>query len=422
MPRLTDRKIKSLKPKKHRYEVSDTDIRGLHVRVSPHGTRSFVLVVRYSGSKHPSRRSLGIYPEVTLAEAREKAREWRALVKRGIDPKEEERRVRLAEAAKRACTVAAVAEDYITRKVRKLRSADQIESDVRREIVSRWAERPIASITRGDVIALIRQIADRAPYSARNVFAACRAMFNWALNEDAYGLANNPCAGVRVDEVIGQDREARERVLTDAELRAVWHASVRMGFPWGTCFQLLLLTGCRRSEIAEARWSEFDEAERVLRIRAERVKANGQHIVPLSTVVMDIITSVPRFGGGSPYILSVSGHSPLAGHADAKARLDRLMAEQLGCDPKDFARGGEREFVVHDLRRTVRTRLAKLKVDYVVAELILGHSLAGIHATYDKHGYEDEKREALEKWATALRAIVEAVPTAETPQALAAMT
>src|SRR5262245_37660697 len=120
MTRLTDRKIKSLKPKRTRYDIADSDIRGLHNRVSEHGTKSFFLVIRYPGSKYPARRSLGTYPEVTLAEARDKAREWRGLVHRGIDPKEEERRLRLAEAAKRACTVAAVAEDYITKKVRKL--------------------------------------------------------------------------------------------------------------------------------------------------------------------------------------------------------------------------------------------------------------------------------------------------------------
>ena len=414
MTRLTDRKIKSLKPRRQRYDLADSDIRGLHVRVSELGTKSFVLVLRYPGAKYPARRSIGIYPETTLAEAREKAREWRSLVKRGIDPKEEERRLRVAEASKRSCTVAAVAEDYIAMKVRRLRSAEQIEGDIRREIISRWAERPISSITRGDVIGMVRQISERAPYSARNVYAWARAMFNWTLHEDAYGLGSNPCSGLKVDEVIGQDREARERVLNDAEIRALWRASDRMGFPWGSLFQLLLLTGCRRNEIGDARWSEYDEAERVLRIPRERVKANGQHVVVLSAMAMDIITSLPRISG-SPYILSVSGHTPLAGHADAKRRLDRLMAEELGCKPEDFSRDGERAFVVHDLRRTVRTKLARLKVDYVTAELILGHVLSGIHGVYDKHGYESEKREALELLANHLREVMSSDAMAPLP-------
>jgi integrase len=106
-----------------------------------------------------------------------------------------------------------------------------------------------------------------------------------------------------------------------------------MGYPWGDCFKLLLLTGCRRAEIAEARWSEFDKEARVLRIPAERVKANGQNVATLSDAAMNIILSVPRFEGGQ-YILSASGPSPIAGHADAKARLDRLMAEELGCHPR----------------------------------------------------------------------------------------
>jgi integrase len=410
--RLTDRFIQSLKPEDERYDVSDLDVRGLHIRVSPHGSRTFVLCIRYPGAKYPTRRSLGPYPEVTLSDARDEAIKWRGMVRKGIDPKQEERERRRAEDAKRNHTVAAVAEIYIKHKVSKLKSARQIEADIRREVVTRWGDRPITSITRQDVISMIRAIAQTAPYSARNVYAAVRALFNWSLHEGAYNLAKNPCEGLRVDEIIGEDREARDRVLTDAEIRALWQASTEMGFPWGTLNQLLLLTGCRRAEIAEARWSEFDVAGRVLRIPRARTKTNEQHDVPLSLAAMEILTSVPRFDGGQ-YILSVAGHSPLAGHADSKKRLDRLMAERLGCHAADFRRGGERAFVLHDLRRTVRTRLAHLRVDFITAELILGHSLAGIHGTYDKHKYEAEKREALEKLANHIRELVGNEPTQE---------
>jgi integrase len=405
MTRLTDRKIQSLKPRKRRYDVSDTDIRGLHVRVSELGTKSFVLVVRYPGAKFPARRSLGKYPEMTLAEAREKARQWRSMVSKGIDPKEEQRRLRLADAAKRANTVASVAEAYISKYVRNLKSSDQIEADIRRTVILAWGSRPITAITRGDVRDMIREIGARAPYSARNVFAATRAMFNWALHEDAYGLTANPCADIEIDKVIGQEKMARDRVLSDEEIRALWRACDSLGYPWGSCYKLLLLTGCRRAEISEARWSEFDEGARELRIPRDRTKTNEQHIVPLSAPAMDIIMTAPRISG-SPYILSVSGHSPLAGHGDGKRKLDKLMARDMGCSPADFARGNAKAFVIHDLRRTVRTRLAELKVDFIVAEMILGHTLGGIHGTYNRFGYAAEKRDALEKLAAHIREIV----------------
>jgi integrase len=100
------------------------------------------------------------------------------------------------------------------------------------------------------------------------------------------------------------------------------------------------------------------------------------------------------------------GAAPIVGHSDAKRRIDSGMANELHCHADDFARGGSRAFVIHDLRRTVRTRLAKLKVDFITSELILGHALTGIHAVYDVHKYEDEKRAALQAWADHLQGIV----------------
>jgi integrase len=403
---LTVRKIEALKAKPYRYEIADSEVRGLHVRVSPHGTKSFVLVTRYPGAKHPARRSLGIYGDVTLAEAREKAREWRSMVAKGVDPKAEAKRLRLAEAMKNKNTVGAVAEAFIAAKISKMRCSKQATGEIRREIISRWAERPITEITRSDVVSMVREIGARAPYSARNVFAWTRAMFNWAISEDVYNLTMNPTSGIDADDKIGSRRKPRDRILTDAELRALWRATGKMEYPAGPVIRLLLLTGCRRAEIADAKWSEFDPNDRVLRIPGARTKTdNGQHVVPLSTLAMDLINGLPRING-SPYMFSVSGVSPMVDHSGAKLKLDELMAEELGCSPRDFARGGDRSFVIHDLRRTVRSRLAALKVDFTVAELILGHALGGIHATYNRHTYDEEKREALQRWADHLQAII----------------
>ena len=109
--RLTDRKLQSLKPKSKRYEVMDSDVPGFGVRVSEVGQRSFILIARYPGSANPTRRALGEYPSLSLGEARERAKDWRALIRKGIDPKAEEARLRGLELRKQATTFASVADD-----------------------------------------------------------------------------------------------------------------------------------------------------------------------------------------------------------------------------------------------------------------------------------------------------------------------
>src|SRR5262249_44920355 len=99
---LTDRLLKSLKAKPQRYEVMDNVVRGMGVRVSEHGVKTFVLITRYPGSKNPTRRALGEYGALTLEQARTKAQDWIALVKKGVDPAAEEERARLAELRKQA--------------------------------------------------------------------------------------------------------------------------------------------------------------------------------------------------------------------------------------------------------------------------------------------------------------------------------
>ena len=129
--RLTDRGLKNLPPADKPYEIMDFDVRGLGIRVMPSGARSFILFRRFPGSKNPARRSLGIYGEISLAQARDKAREWNALVEKGIDPTIEKHRQRAAtiEAEKRrqASTFGVAFEQYLQRKASKLKSGKVIE-------------------------------------------------------------------------------------------------------------------------------------------------------------------------------------------------------------------------------------------------------------------------------------------------------
>jgi hypothetical protein len=165
---LNDRIIKALKPAPvgRRREIWDALVPGLGVRTTETGAKTFVLATRYPGSSNPARRALGSYGELTLEQARTKAREWLDLIHRGIDPQAEVERQRLAEARKRAGTFASVAEDFIREKLSTERRGLDAEHQLRGEFIPRWGKRPVTEIDGADVKAVIREVKARAPYMA----------------------------------------------------------------------------------------------------------------------------------------------------------------------------------------------------------------------------------------------------------------
>jgi integrase len=164
-----------------------------------------------------------------------------------------------------------------------------------------------------------------------------------------------------------------------------------------------MLTGARKSEVAEARWPEFDFAKKIWTIPAERMKADAAHIVPLSDDAIVVIKSLPR--GDGDCLFSVNGgNSPVAAFSAAKDRFDAEIIKALReNDPKAKLP----DFVIHDIRRTVRTGLSAIpNISDLVRELVIGHTKPGLHKVYDQYAYLDEKRFALDVWAARLRSIV----------------
>jgi integrase len=403
--KLTDRGIKALKPAPDRrpFDVRDSVVPGLRVRVMSTGALSFVVLARFPGSANPTRRSLGAYGRITLEEARAKAREWFLLIGRGVDPAVQEERQRQAELRQLRTTFGAIAEEYITKKVARTAKRVETEQDIRRELIPRWGKKPITDVTRHDVIAMAEEIAARAKYQSHNVFGHVRCLFNWAITRGVYGIETSPCDRLRPADLIGK-KKARNRVLNDAELRALWQATEALNYPCGPLVRLLLITGQRRNEVARARWSEFDLGAKLWSIPAARMKADRAHVVPLSVLAIETLEALPRFKRGDHVFSSNYGQSPVNGFARMKERLDRLVADRLGTAAPPW--------VLHDVRRTMRTGLSALPVSDLVRELIIAHAKPGLHAVYDQHAYENEKRHALDLWAARLRDIVEPAPAA----------
>jgi integrase len=402
MVRLTARAVETATPGT---EIRDSTVPGLRLRVSPKGHRRFVLVTHYPGQKNASRRGLA---STDLKEAREEALEWKRLIRRGVDPHEEEERKKLQALRQRRNTFLSVAEAYIADlHRRKCRTAAFTERDIRRELVSQWAERPVSDITRADVVALVEAIRDRpSPYSAHAAFGYCRTLFIWAINRGVYGLETSPCDHLKPARLIGE-RKPRQRVLDDDELRAFWNAAGKLSYPGGPMLRMLLLTGQRLSEVARARWPEFDFAGKVWTVPAERFKSGSTHIIPLTADVLALLNELPRFLAGDCLFTTTGGMTPAGGFSRVKDAVDRAMLEeQRGDDPK----GQLAPFVLHDLRRTMRTRLSSLRIPDTVAEMVIGHGRKGMQRVYDQHKFIDEMREALEQWNARLRAIVSPPP------------
>jgi integrase len=418
---LTDRFVRSRKlaPVGKRISYPDVIVRGLALRVTDRGHKSFVLVARYPlQPKNPTRRALGDcylpsersngddtptpprelrHGALTLAEAREKAREWLDLISRGIDPKIEEARQKTAAQRRQANTFGAVAADFLDRHVRNLAKKQEADRIIKGEFVKRWGSRPITDIAPQEISAAIRAIVGRgAPYQAHNAFALLRLLFNWTIGTGEYALEASPMERLRPTQLIGK-REARERTLSDDELRAVWAAGGTKAYPYGGIFRMLILTGQREREVADMRWSEVDIEKKLWTIPADRMKGGRAHEVPLAPYALALLRGLPRFTAGECVFTTTGGTKPVNGFSKAKARMDKLS--------------GLSGWVIHDLRRTMRTHLSALPVEDLVRELVIAHAKPGLHKVYDLHAYQKEKRHCLELWEKRLLAIVEPRPT-----------
>jgi integrase len=407
---LTDRSLRALKPAPlgKRVTVWDGVQPNLAVRVTDKGRRSFIVVRRALGAVSPTWSVLGQYPTMSLADARKAAREVLAVLAQGKDLRTVREEKRSAAQAAVKQTFSVVAEAFIKRHVAGLRSARMIESVVRQVLIPAWGDRPVTQISRRDVVDLVEAIIDRGgpspgrgsrrksggPCAARHALSTARCLFNWCCETGRPDVS--PCDRLKAAKLHGAPKR-RDRVLSDDELRAVWDAASQIGYPYGALVRLLMLSGQRRQEIAGATWSEVDLDKAVLTIGAERMKAAAAHTVPLTPTAIEILRSLPRFVAGDYVFSGRAGARPMSGFSKCKKRLDAKIGQMP-------------PYSLHDLRRTVRTRLAELGVLPFIGELILAHAQQGVARIYDLHTYDAEKRDALNRWEAKLRQIVAPEP------------
>jgi len=440
---ISDRTLKALKPAEpgKRITVWDAIQPNLCVRVSDKGRVSFTVVRRPTGSRKVVWTVLGRYPAMTLAKAREAARDALQALEAGKHPREVKETQRKAEEAQRRASIentfSALAERFIAEHLPNLRSRKAVETLIRRELIPALGDTPIGEINRGDILELVEDIAARgkkAPghrrmrnggkHTARHTLLVLHKMFNWALARDKEGKLTNPCARVKANDLYGKPKK-RDRVLSNNELRWVWQAAEAMKpSPFGVLYQVLMLTGQRLREISEATWTEFDFEAATLTISAERMKSGLAHTVPLTPVVLQLLSEMPQFAR-SDFVFSTDlgrkradnakvDYRPISGFSKTQARMVQAVATLAAPVPVPH-------WQIHDLRRTARTGMSACGVSPFIAGLVIGHRQEGVQEVYDLHTYDSEKRAALLKWEAKLLSIIAPGPEPENVIALPAM-
>lgn len=383
--KLTAKGVEAAKPGPSRIEIPDQVVVGLYLVVQPSGAKAWA--VRYRIDGKPKKFTLGPFPRIELAAAREAARQALALVDRGSDPAEQREEQKAEEARLRASTFEAIAAQFVElyARTRQPRSWALTKRVLERDLFPQWGSRPFTAIRRRDLYAILdaMDVAGRSG-SKHHVIAAVSKLYNWAVDREI--IDASPFAQMQRPPV-----GRRIRTLTDEEIRTLWRGCDGTGYPFGPYVKLLLLTGCRRTELARLEYSEVDRGRALIVIPGAKYKTGRAHIVPLSRRGQLVHDLMPPLACGRHLFSTTGGEKPISGFSKLKERLDK----RLGFD-----------WDLHDLRRTVRTGLSQLRIPREVAERVLGHVQRGVEAHYDHWEYLEEKREALEAWGKHVEAII----------------
>jgi integrase len=345
--------------------------RGFGVRVTAAGVRSFVMNYRIAGVER--RITIGQHPDWSVLRAVREARDLRQRIDCGDDPLTDRRK---AEAAGEN-TFRAISEEYFKREGGKLRSGDRRQHAVERLAYPAIGSMDIAAIKRSDIVRMLDKIEDNSgPVMATRLLAYIGRIFNWhASRSDDF---RSPI--VRGMARVNAKERARDRVLNDDELRAVWRAAEATKGLFGRLVQFILLTGCRRSEATGMARSELKGADWTLPAARNKVKVDL--LRPLSARAY---ARLPADDGEHVFGIVRNLHWPLG-------QLQKAS--------------GTSDWTLHDLRRTARTLMSRAGVHSDIAQRCLGHVIGGVRGVDDRHAYAEEKARAYQALASLVDRIV----------------
>lgn len=392
--KLTDKRVEAAEaaPEGQRVHLWDDTKRGLALRISDKGHKSWIVMKRPKGSAKVKRITLGAYPAVTLARARELAKPYLDELEEGTDPIAKREAEARAEERRAEGMVEKALDDYESAEVEKRRTAREIKRMFKAYVRTRWKGRHLYDLRRLDVLRLRDEVAEaNGRVISDRTLEALNAFFRWYSNRDE--AFTNPMPPVW--RLVKRADLMRDRALDDDEIRALWAAAGEVEpAMYGALVKLLLITGQRFGDWQRARWDEIvDDA---LVIPASRYKGVREHAVPIVRAARALLDTLPRTGA---FVFQIR-KGPFANLSKAKTRLDELLP-------------GVAPWRLHDLRRTARSLLSRGGVERTIAERLIGHSVGDhVERTYDTYGYWPERVKAAEALADLVGRIVDGTAAA----------
>jgi integrase len=414
--RLTDAAIKRLrKPDQGRSEFWDSHTRGFGLRCSASGVRSWVVITRslQAGQWKQQRVTLGQYPALSLAEARQKAEHAKALARQGEDPSAGVRVERQRQVDDSRNTFSAVRTEFLDkyRGRQSRRPAASTLSEMTRVLGAKdfadWGDVALAKLSKRDVLDVLDAIVARGSETMANrTLAYLKLLFGWALERGI--IETNPSADVKKPG----SEISRDRVLSRGELRLIWDASAGEASQFNRIVRLLMLTGQRLNEVAGLRWSEIDKTAAVWRLPGERAKNHREHMVPLTKPALAILEArkqvqdqlATKDRPTPQLVFTTTGETPFSGFSRGKSLLDKRIQKTLAASNPDADRPlALKPWRLHDIRRSVATHMAEdLRIAPHVIEACLNHisgTKAGVAGIYNRALHLDERRDALHAWS-----------------------
>ncbi len=398
MGKLSDIQIRNWIKADERFEQrGDGD--GLYLRFRA-ADKSPIWLFRYRFGGKPRVMQIGRYVTMSLADARQEAKRMSARVLLGHDVAAEKQdrkaeAVAKIEAVANAITVAKLADDYFERMiVGRWKHPNIVRSRIEKDIKPRIGHMKVEDVRPADVDGVLQAVVKRgAPTIANDVLRWMRRMFDFAIKRHI--ILHNPAGAFDLSDAGGKEL-ARERALSRSELVRFFEAMREAkGFSVENelTIKLLLALAVRKQELTSARWSEFDLGKGVWSLPAERTKTNKGIRIPLPAVAVGWLTTLHRLACGSDYVLPAR---------KAQSRMLPHINESTVNVALGKVKHGLEHFTVHDLRRTARTRMGELGVPSHIAEMCLNHVIKGVEGRYDRYDYFEERKAALDKWASLL--------------------
>lgn len=392
---LTTKFVQNVKPEATRREIPDPALSGLYLIVQPSGAKSWALRYRFGGRSR--KLTLGKWPRMQIAPARSAATAALQSVELGNDPCEQKKLAKRALVAGRhvdTYSTSRLLSDYYKAHLANLKSGTTVQRELERHFCSIYANHDVRDISKRELVTLLDSVAGTGrKVTANRLRAYLNGFFRWCVERDF--LETNPLGGVK--PVFKEP--SRDRVFSDDEIRWFWQACSKEGQPWGTLGKTLLLSGQRLGEVVGMTHREIKDETWYL--PSDRTKNGRPHDVPLSQEILEVLLTIERPEGAPGYYHSTTGFSPLSGFHKGRNRLADGMKAQARLECGVDVHIDHWSF--HDLRRTVATGMARLGIPVRVTEAVLNHvsgTGGGIVSVYQRHDYAEEKRRALNKWAS----------------------